>query len=106
LQILTFQTKRRSSQQWQSYQNRPKYASVDLFLMDSFNLQVIEDVYKSIPENHPRRIPLFGVFALKLQEQFERTEIVDNLNAVMKANEEAVKSILLDHPDRGYTPNY
>src|SRR5271169_5034938 len=54
--------------------------------MDSFDMQTIEDVLKSIPENDS--IPVLELLASKLEKQFELAETIDDLNAVVKANEE------------------
>ena len=61
---------------------------------------MIEDVLKSFPENHPGRTPFLGLFAYTLQDQFERTKEIHDLNTVVEANEEGLKLTGKDHPVR------
>ena len=75
--------------------------------MDDLNalVEVIDEVIKSIPHNHPDQAGHLNNLGNALRIRFERTVSMDDLIAAVEANEKVVKSTLVERNSGGLPSN-
>ena len=73
---------------------------VDAFVQDE---ELLAHASSTLPDS--TRAVLYGLVAFELQNRFERTGSMDDLNRAITMNEQAVTSTPEDHPNRGRTLN-